>query len=197
MIIVAVCLLAALLVPVLGGSFLKLRHTKIYDPEVLIASFVVQVVAIGLIPASAPEGIGASIHLASYALALWFVYANRRLAGVWVVAFGGLLNLAPIIANHGVMPASPAAVARAGLDDAHGFENSAPVEHARLQALGDAYAVPSSVPLANVFSIGDVVLGVGCALILWQGTGVIFFRLRQRKTAAPTPTVFEGISVRL
>ena len=187
MIIVAVCLLAALTVPLLGGSFVRLRHTQIFDGEFLAISFFVQVAAISLLPAWLPDGIGESLHLASYAFALWFVWANRRLAGVWMLGLGGLMNLAAIVANGGVMPADPDAVARAGLDVEAGFSNSAAVHSPKLAVLGDIWAVPSGLPLANVFSIGDVLLGAGCALILWQGTDVVFFRIGRMKPSPVSP----------
>ena len=40
------------------------------------------------------------------------------------------------------------------------FENSNVVHGARLQWLGDVFAIPKGWPLANVFSVGDVVVVV-------------------------------------
>jgi hypothetical protein len=91
---------------------------------------------------------------------------NWRLPGVVLILFGAVLNLSAIAANSGVMPAEPAALHRAGIVETKEFENSAPVKHARLQALGDVFAVPSSIPLANVFSVGDVIIDMGAIMLI-------------------------------
>jgi hypothetical protein len=55
------------------------------------------------------------------------------------------------------MPASPSALARAGLPATlDRFTNSAAVGDPALAALGDVWAIPSGLPLAGVFSAGDV-----------------------------------------
>ena len=103
----------------------------------------------------------------SYALAVAFLFVNRRVTGLWIVALGGGLNLAAIAANHGVMPATNAALRYAGREVVTvGFSNSNAVAHARLAFLGDVFAVPKGFPLANVFSIGDVLLVLGIGVIL-------------------------------
>ena len=50
------------------------------------------------------------LHIASYGLDAYFVFVNRRLVGVAVVALGAGLNLLAITTNGGVMPASAAAL---------------------------------------------------------------------------------------
>lgn len=52
------------------------------------------------------------------------------------------------------------------------FTNSGPLEAPRLWFLGDIFAIPSGFPLANVFSVGDVLIlaGVGLAAICICGT---------------------------
>ena len=86
-----------------------------------------------------------------------------------LTALGAVLNLLAITANGGVMPASPAALAAAGLPaDEPGFQSSTAVDDPRLAFLGDVFAIPASWPLSNVFSVGDVLIGVGLA---WGCTG--------------------------
>jgi hypothetical protein len=46
------------------------------------------------------------------------------------------------------------------------FANSQVLDNPRLLPLGDVFAVPTGWPLANVFSIGDVLLVAGAALVL-------------------------------
>jgi hypothetical protein len=103
-------------------------------------------------------------YLSSYALAVAFLFLNRRIPGFWLVGTGALLNLIAIGANTGVMPATQGALATAGVHPGgEVFANSAYVEHARLWFLGDVFAIPASWPLANVFSVGDVLIAVGAA----------------------------------
>lgn len=107
------------------------------------------------------------LHVATYAIAGAFVWLNRRLPGLWIIAAGGAMNLIAIAANGGVMPASRRAWRIAGFDEERTrFENSFPVEHPRLGLLGDIFAVPHGWPFANVFSFGDVVLVVGLVVMV-------------------------------
>ncbi len=100
------------------------------------------------------------LHLATFAPAGVFIWANRHLPGAIVMAAGGALNLTVIAANGGVMPARPAAWSAAGLPDVTDevYANSLPTPDATLWVLGDVFYIPAGWPLANVFSIGDVLL---------------------------------------
>jgi hypothetical protein len=107
-----------------------------------------------------------AIHLLSYVCVMVFLGVNWRLPGVALILVGAILNLSAIVANDGVMPALPGALRSAGIVETHEFQNSAPVQHARLQPLGDVFAVPSSIPLANVFSVGDVIIDIGAIMLI-------------------------------
>ena len=107
-----------------------------------------------------------AIHLISYVCVMAFLGVNWRLPGVVLILAGAILNLSAIVANDGVMPALPSALHSAGIVERNDFQNSAPVQHARLQALGDVFAVPSSIPLANVFSVGDVIIDLGAIMLI-------------------------------
>lgn len=125
-----------------------------------------QTVIVSVLPSAVPRPVAEAIHLSTYAMAIAFVWRNRHIRWLWLVSLGGGLNLAAIAANHGVMPASRAALATAGIVEKAGFANSAAVTHARLAFLGDVFAIPHGLPLANVFSVGDMVLIAGAALLL-------------------------------
>ncbi len=107
-----------------------------------------------------------TIYLASTGAVLVFVLRNIRLTGLPIVALGAALNLAAIVANGGVMPTTAAAMTAAGLDPTDGFSNSAIVAAPVLAPLTDVLALPSWLPLANVFSIGDLLIGVGVAVAI-------------------------------
>jgi hypothetical protein len=106
-----------------------------------------------------------AIYVVSTALVGAVVLANLRLTGVPLIAVGAALNLLAIMANGGSMPASPAALAAVGLG-VGGNTNSVVVADPALAPLTDVFAMPDWLPLANVFSIGDVLIGVGLAIAI-------------------------------
>jgi hypothetical protein len=129
----------------------------------LAVALALQVVAL---KAPVPRDTAIALNLGTYALGCWYLLANLRIPGVWVVAAGASANVVALTANGGVMPASARALSTAGLRTASvGFMNSMVVPHARLSFLGDVFAVPRSWPLANVFSVGDVLLVVGALVV--------------------------------
>ncbi|HVN60178.1 MAG TPA: MFS transporter, partial [Gaiellaceae bacterium] len=68
-------------------------------------------------------------------------------------------NALAIAANGGEMPVSRSALAAAGLGSVGGSNISA--QAGRLRFLGDVFAVPHELPLANVFSVGDILIALG------------------------------------
>jgi Family of unknown function (DUF5317) len=126
-------------------------------------AFLTQVVVLQFVAASLPTMLSETIHLATYAVLVLFVLANRRLPGALVIAAGTACNLIAIAANGGTMPADMGAWERAGLAPISPgeFANSAALSDPKLAFLGDVFAIPAGWPLANVFSIGDVLIVVG------------------------------------
>jgi Family of unknown function (DUF5317) len=102
------------------------------------------------------------IYLGSTLAVFVAVARNVRIPGMPIVALGALSNLAAIGANGGAMPADPAALAIAGLP-AEDHLNSVVLADPALRPLTDIFAVPAWLPMANVFSIGDVLIAVGIA----------------------------------
>ena len=88
--------------------------------------------------------------------------AERRVPGVALIAIGAGCNLAAIVANGGWMPADPAALAAIG-GIGQGYTNSVELAAPALGPLTDLFALPAWLPFANVFSVGDVLIGVGVA----------------------------------
>jgi hypothetical protein len=119
------------------------------------------------------------IYVASTATVLVAVLRNWRLSGMSVVALGALCNLAAISANGGFMPADAGALALAGFGGPGDHTNSVVLANPALRPLTDIYAVPAGMPMANVFSVGDVLIGVGVIL-------VVAAAMRRGRTAART-----------
>jgi hypothetical protein len=136
-------------------------------PLLIWAALALQIVAVEV---AMPEALAATLHVITYVVALGFLWLNRRVAGVWVVAAGAFLNGLTIALNGGVLPASASAVASAGIDFDLAFANSAVLDHPVLPWLGDVFAWPAPLPLANVFSVGDVLIVAGVFVAAWTGT---------------------------
>ena len=163
-----VCLLT---VPLLGGRLSALADLTFRYAWLLPAGFGIQLLIVYAIP-DWPAAILNVVHIGTYAFAAAFVYLNFRTPGVLVVALGGLSNFIAITANGGVMPASKSALAYAGLADTPGqFASSTSVPDPHLQFLGDIFAVPASWPVANVYSVGDVLIVSGAFVLLHVACG--------------------------
>jgi hypothetical protein len=183
-----VFLLAAVVLGVLtvrpaGGDLSALGRVRLRYAPAIFGALAIQFAIISVFPAGSP-GLHRALHIASYALAAVFVVANRRIAGMRLLALGTTLNLIAILANNGVMPASRSALRTAGrLTTSTDFLNSAAVAHPHLLFLGDILPVPHWVPLANVYSIGDVCIAFGVAIAVHALTGSRLVPRRSRAAA--------------
>src|SRR5262245_29060687 len=154
MLLGAVLLVCLGTVPLFGGRLEALAELELRARWSLVAALGVQVTIVYLFP-DLPGAVLNAAHIASYLFAACFLVANRRVPGLILIALGGISNFVAIAANGGVMPATRAALERAGLDDTPGqFASSTAVGHPRLGFLGDVFAVPQSFPVHNVFSVG-------------------------------------------
>ncbi|MEO8437526.1 MAG: DUF5317 family protein [Chloroflexota bacterium] len=100
----------------------------------------------------------------SNALVLVAVWRNLAIPGLPLVLIGGASNLITILANGGYMPVSREAVAAMGRLPKEGYSNSRLFDGAVLGPLTDLFAMPTWIPLANVFSVGDILIGTGAAI---------------------------------
>jgi len=148
------------------GSLANLSAFKFRWAPLAIGGLLVQLVLFTPIGDSIAGGLGPAIYVASTAAVFLAVLRNIRLPGMVIVALGSLSNLAAISANGGAMPADPGALAIAGLDGAGSHTNSVVLANPALQPLTDIYALPAWLPLANVFSVGDVLIGVGLVIVI-------------------------------
>ena len=182
-------LLAGLLVatvPLFGGHLRALAHVRITSFWLIAGALALQVVAISVVP-TWPREVLVSAHLVSYLMAGWFVWLNRRVSGLPIVALGGALNAVTIAVNGGTLPASRLALATAGIHPVAGdFNNSGVLAHPHLAWLGDVIPVPASVPMANVFSIGDLLILLGLAYGLHHLCGSRLVRSSRRAELTAT-----------
>jgi hypothetical protein len=161
-VIIPIAGLLALLSPILaGGRLSRYADVRLRHGWIVVTALLAQIVIIEIVPEAA-HAVLSGVHLATYAAAGAWVWLNRRIPGLWIVALGAACNGVTIALNGGTLPASRRALEGAGLTiDPNGFVNSGVLDSARLPWLGDVFWIPESWPLANVFSIGDVLIVVG------------------------------------
>lgn len=147
----------------LGGDAARLSEVRFHWKPVVLLGLVFQVVLFAPAVAERIGGLGPWLYVASTAAVLATVLRNVRIPGLPVVAIGALSNFAAIVANGGYMPASLDAMAALGKTVPPGYSNSALVTDPALQPLTDIFALPHWLPFANVYSIGDVLIGIGVA----------------------------------
>ncbi|MCL5961890.1 MAG: DUF5317 domain-containing protein [Chloroflexi bacterium] len=102
---------------------------------------------------------------------------NIKIDGLELFFIGILLNLAVVVANGGYMPISSEGMILSGRTEEAEALKSLPhlanstllTENSRLPFLSDIIVLPSSVPFANVFSVGDVFLALGAFVAVRQG----------------------------
>lgn len=151
---------------------------------VILAGLLVQVVLFSEPVSARIGGLGPPIYVASTAIVIGAVLANRAIAGMPIVALGALSNLAAIVANGGFMPADPAALTALGAAHPTAYSNSTIVPDPALAPLTDIFALPPWVPFANVFSIGDVLIGAGVVVVIITAMRAA---ARPPATTAPIP----------
>jgi len=153
----------------LGGSLANLGRLTIRWWPLALAGLGVQLVLFSALGDQFAGDLGPTIYLASTLAVLVVVLRNLRMPGLALVALGAISNVVAIVANGGSMPADPAAIASLGDRAGAGYSNSVVVTDPILWPLTDIFAMPAWLPLANVFSVGDVLIGVGIAVAIAAG----------------------------
>ena len=145
---------------------------------------------------------GPYIHIATLLATLFVMSRNLHIPGMKIIMLGAALNALVIIINGGFMPSPEARLAEAGklvkVDKAESGRNDAVLSNSKtvpngtglfvdgdapLLVLGDIFAVPKGWPFANVFSVGDVLIGVGAGVaivrVMYAGREVRAAELRE------------------
>jgi hypothetical protein len=173
-----------------GGRVAQLADVRVRWAPLMLAALALAVAITTLFP-QGNAGVHRSINLATYAVAIAVLWRNRTLPGIRAALVGTVLNVTAITANNGIMPAWRPALDVAGLPAASpGFLSSTALTHPHLLILGDIFAVPSWVPFANVFSLGDVLIvaGISFTVLCLGGSRLIPSRTRARSRARHDPT---------
>ena len=162
MVFLDVALVGLVVGRLLGGRVRALADTKIVATWLVFVAIGLQMVAFpwSFLPWTTPSVVARTIWLVSFGLLVVMLVLNRRLRGAVIIAAGLACNLVAVVANHGLMPVLPRALHTAG-DHYHVHNNSIQVVQPHLGFLVDRWSAPDWLPLANVFSVGDVLIAVG------------------------------------
>jgi uncharacterized protein DUF5317 len=152
-----------------GGRLANLADLRFEWGLLAIVGLAAQVALFSQTVGSLVGQAGPALYVASSLVVLAAVLRNWRLPGLKLVAAGAIINLVAILANGGYMPADPAALALAGLDPTSGYSNSVVTNRPVLAPLTDIFALPAWMPFANVFSVGDVLIGLGIVVAVAAG----------------------------
>jgi hypothetical protein len=169
MLLVVTALALLVSVPLAGGRLSALGEIRPRAIWAVLLAVAIQVAITQI--AGGSHALHAVLHVLSYGLDAYFVFANRRLKGVPLVALGAALNVLAIITNGGVMPANATALRISGIASRPGFDNSAVLAHPHLACLGDVIPVPGPWPIGNVLSVGDLIIFLGALIVLHAACG--------------------------
>ncbi len=161
-----------------GGTFRRLADLPFRLGWLALLCLLVQMYVI-YYPAERVQmerSLHATLMLGSYAVLTIVVLSNWRIPGMLMIGLGLLLNLAVMASNGGFMPVTREAILTTGTRAPHELpldgERLArskdvllPAEQTQLWLLSDVITAPK-MPLARVYSIGDLVVAAGTFVLL-------------------------------
>jgi uncharacterized protein DUF5317 len=159
--------------PIDGNRQGRVADLRLRAVGLFYLAIALQVVAFpaGLLPWAPGDRVATALSLASYGVLVAATLANRRVPGTPLIGAGLACNVAAMLANGGHMPATAPALRALGRAEHGVHANSIGLAHPTLPWLVDRFATPRWVPFASVFSVGDVLIVAGAALLLWSATG--------------------------
>ena len=152
-----------------GGSLESLAATRFRWIILLIEGLVIQLVFDIWDPPGLTTGHAVAVLIVSNVAVATFLLVNSHLPGVVLIGAGLVLNVVVIGANQ-AMPVSTRAADVAGLDpppQAAELKHERLDDDTRLPWLGDVIPLPG---LKEVLSVGDVVLALGIARLVYART---------------------------
>ncbi|CAN5458127.1 DUF5317 domain-containing protein [soil metagenome] len=172
-----------------GGRFQELSKVRFEWWQLAVGGLVFQALLFSPAMSGRVGELGPPLYVGSTLVVLAALARNLTLPGFALIGLGALLNLVVIVANGGLMPASPHAFELVTGDAAvphDDFSNSVlSGPDTRFGFLGDNLAMPRRLPFANVFSVGDILIGLGAAIFLIRAmAGSAAPEARRRPSAA-------------
>jgi hypothetical protein len=162
------------------GRLGALGTVRIRFWPVALAGLAFQVLLFSSPLAAVVGDLGPALYVGSTAVVILALLSNIRQPGFWLIFAGAFANFIAIVANGGQMPASAEAWAVLnGVPELPGTDFSNAViatPNTPFYFLGDLFVLPRPFPFANVFSIGDLLIGLGGAwfvVAVMHGRGVV------------------------
>ncbi|MFL5683858.1 MAG: DUF5317 family protein [Chloroflexota bacterium] len=149
-----------------GGSAARLGELRFVWAPLVALGMAVQVVLFSTTLGDVLGPLAPAVYVMSNLAVLAAVWRNLAIPGLVMVLVGGACNFAAIVANGGYMPVSPDALAAMGWVPGGTYSNSRLVDGVVLAPLTDVFAMPAWLPSANVFSVGDVLIGLGATIAI-------------------------------
>jgi len=169
-----------------GGSVARLGELRFAWAPVIVLGMAAQVLLFSTPIGDALGPVAPAAYVASNLAVLAAVWRNLAIPGLPLVLLGGASNLIAIVVNGGFMPVSADALVAIGRAPREGYTNNRLADGVVLAPLTDLFAMPAWLPMANIFSIGDVLIAVGAAIAV-----VAAMHGRGPRTS-PTPSVDLG-----
>jgi len=166
MFILYAILIGVIVGSVLGGRASALGSIQFRWAPLILIGFLAQVVLFSDAVAQRIGDAGPVLYVVSTLMVGAAVVRNIRIPGMALIVLGAASNMAAILANDGFMPAAPEALAALGKSAPTVYSNSAVVAQPALELLTDRFALPRWLPLANVYSLGDVLIGLGVIALI-------------------------------
>lgn len=164
-----------------GGSLANVVNVRFRALPLLLVALVVQVLIFTPLLGRFQliQEIGPYIYIATMIATVATMVMNVPVPGMPIVALGAALNTLVIIVNGGFMPSPESTLRDAGqlkyvpVNETERAEGEYTLSNSKiaddgtnLRFLGDVMAIPEGWPLANVFSVGDVLIGIGGAMVI-------------------------------
>ena len=167
-------------------GLLGLRHLRL-----IVVALAIQVIVVGLVQRISFDTAQGTL-IASYVLLLVALAPDLRNPAITVIFFGASLNFLVIAANGGAMPLDPflfqdpSLGGATALSPAEFFPFSKDAirfaEETRLRFLADRLAFPGGIKV--LFSVGDLVLAIGLAMLAATAIGRALFSRNRRPNSS-------------
>lgn len=159
----------------------KYRYEELKAPLLVLVAFIPQYLIFFLPSTRAliPNRLASILYIGSLIPLIVFAFLNIRINSFWPISAGFLMNALAIVLNGGWMPISPNMVQklhphsaegawRIGERLGHSKDIVLQPEATRLWFLSDRFSLPEWLNYQVAFSLGDIFIFAGVALLLWS-----------------------------
>jgi len=164
-----------------GGRIQSLARLRLRHAWIPVGLFALQkvIVELPIVKATTGSYLAPVLLAATYGALVLFLLVNLSVPGIKLVLIGSVLNLTVMLANGGYMPVTPEGLERTGHADRIVVRDELALVKGsksivlepggtRLYPMSDIFRVPEPYPFATNFSLGDVAITAGVAVMVWR-----------------------------